>query len=97
MSGNNSLCPLERFVKGISEPLHFDLSKPWELLKPFRRSFGNIGEALTRSLINLQPRRNKGTSVMDRKCHTPIDERRVSTSVLLTLLMLVRADRKTDE
>jgi len=32
-----------------------------------------------------------------REGHTPIDERRVSTSVLLTLLILVRADRNTEE
>ena len=30
----NSFGPLERFVKGIFEPLHFDLSEPWELFEP---------------------------------------------------------------
>jgi len=26
--------PLEWFVKGVSEPLHFNLSESWELFEP---------------------------------------------------------------
>ena len=42
----NSLGPLEWFLKGISEPLHFNLSEPWELFEPFCGRVGDISEAL---------------------------------------------------
>lgn len=91
-SGNN-LGPLERFVEGIPEPLNFDLSKPRKLFEPFRRGIGDISKALACVKSHQFP----ALTGMGVKVHTPIDERRVSTSVLLTLLTLVRADRKTEE
>lgn len=43
--GNGGFCPLERFIKGISESLHFDLPEPWEFFKSFGRGIGDVSEA----------------------------------------------------
>ena len=91
----NSLVPLEWFVKGVSEPLHFDLSESWELFEPSCRRIGDISETLARGHQHLAP--GEMDVRIEKGDLTPIEERRVSTSVLLTLLMLVRADRKTEE
>ena len=43
----NGLCPLERFVESVSEPLYFDLTEPWEFFESFRRGVGDVSETLT--------------------------------------------------